>query len=99
MPLADQKLRILTFPQHIKGTKLDLHILLLPTQKLLNVLDTVASQLNPGTTVDLPRFITANLDMDVRTIKGLSTYPFTDALTLAAEGATMDILSAGGVAF
>ena len=60
MPLSIEKLRILTFPQRIAGRTLDLHVLLLPTQRLLNVLDPFPSQLNPGTTVELPRFIKAD---------------------------------------
>ena len=59
MPLSIEKLRILTFPQRIAGSALDLHVLLLPTQRLLNVLDAFPSQLNPGTTVELPKFISA----------------------------------------
>ena len=48
MPLSTEKLRILTFPQRIAGRALDLHVLLLPTQRLLNVLDPFPSVLNPG---------------------------------------------------
>ena len=61
MPLSIEKLRVLTFPQRIAGRALDLHVLLLPTQRLLNALDPFPSQLNPGTTVELPKFIDADL--------------------------------------
>ena len=88
-PLSDEKLRILTFPQHIKGDKLDLHILLLPTQKLLNAQSPFASQLDAGATIMLPRFITANLGLEIITIKGLSTYPFSDP-SMLGEGITAD---------
>lgn len=89
-PLSDEKLRILTFPQHIKGDKLDLHILLLPTQNLLNARSPFASQLDAGATIMLPRFITANLGLEIITIKGLSTYPFSDGTVLDGEGITAD---------
>lgn len=89
-PLSDEKLRILTFPQRINGDKLDLHILLLPTQNLLNARTSFASELNPGTNVLLPKFISANLSLEIRTIKGLSTYPFSKPSALASEGATVD---------
>ena len=49
MPLAPEKLRILTFPQRIEGDQLDVNALLLPTQRLLNVTAPFPSQLNPGT--------------------------------------------------
>jgi len=37
MPLAPEKLRILTFPQRIEGDLLSVNALLVPTQRLLNV--------------------------------------------------------------
>jgi hypothetical protein len=86
MPLSVEKLRILTFPQRIVGRTLDLHVLLLPTQRLLNVLAPFPSQLNPGTTVELPRFIQADLQLVVDAIGGLGSYPFSNAAVLAADG-------------
>jgi hypothetical protein len=90
MPLAAEKLRILTFPQRIKSKRLDLNVLLLPTQRLLNVEASFESHLSEGDTVQLPKFITADLKLEVITIKGLSTYPFSDPAVLANEGATSD---------
>ena len=95
MPLSVEKLRILTFPQRIAGRTLDLHVLLLPTQRLLNVLDPFPSQLNPGTTVELPRFIQADLQLVVDAISGLGSYPFSNAAVLAADGATLQTLPTG----
>jgi hypothetical protein len=92
MALSTEKLRILTFPQRIKGDQLDLNALLLPTQNLLYVQAPFPSQLNPGTTVSLPKFISADLKLEVKAIKGLSTYPFSDAGVLASEGAGVDTL-------
>jgi len=86
MALTQQKLRILTFPQRIAGKQLDLNVLVLPTQTLLNELLPFNSQLNPGVTVSLPRFITADLELGVKAIKGLSTYPFSNETALIAEG-------------
>ena len=90
MALANEKLRILAFPQRIDGDKLDLNVLLLPTQRLLNVESSFNSQLNPGATVQLPKFISADLKLEVKTIQGLSTYPFSDAAVLTNEGAKVD---------
>jgi hypothetical protein len=90
MALSIEKLRILCFPQSITDDQLDLNVLLLPTQGLLNVQVSFNSQLNPGNTVQLPRFINANLQLEAKTIKGLSTYPFSDDTLLAGEGATVD---------
>lgn len=93
MALANEKLRILAFPQRIYGEhldQLDLNVLLLPTQKLLNVEASFNSQLKPGTTVQLPKFIGANLKLEVKLICGLSTYPFSDATVLTNEGASLD---------
>src|SRR6478735_4859546 len=92
MALSTEKLRILTFPQRIKGDQLDLNAMLLPTQNLLYVQAPFPSQLNPGTTVSLPKFISADLKLEVKAIKGLSTYPFSDAGVLASEGAGVDTL-------
>ncbi len=78
MALLPQKLRILTFPQRINGNQLELRALVLPTQQLLNITTPFESTLNPGTMVDLPSFIKANLQLEIKTIKGLSGYPFTD---------------------
>jgi hypothetical protein len=95
MPLSIEKLRILTFPQRIAGRTLDLHVLLLPTQRLLNVLAPFPSQLNPGTTVELPRFIQADLRLVVDAISGLGSYPFSSAAVLAADGATLQTRPTG----
>ena len=73
MPLSTEKLRILTFPQRIGGGALDMHVLLLPTQRLLNVLEPFPSVLNPGGTVELPKFIKANLALAVDAISGLGS--------------------------
>jgi hypothetical protein len=86
-----EKLRILTFPQRIDGKQLELNVLLLPTQTQLNAnLGPFASQLNPGTFVDLPTFITADLELRIMTIKGLSTYPFSNEAFLIDEGSKSD---------
>ena len=95
MTLAVEKLRILTFPQRINGDQLDLRILLLPTQRLLYLQDLFPSQLKPGTTVSLPRFIEAKLGLSITTISGLAAYPFSNAAVLAAEGAVADTVDAG----
>jgi len=81
MALAPERLRILAFPQHIDREELELNVLILPTQGLLNLTRPFESQLTPGTTVDLPKFIAAELSLEVKTIKGLGTYPFSDAPT------------------
>lgn len=91
MPLSTEKLRILTFPQRIAGPTFDLHVLLLPTQRLLNVLDTFPSALNPGTTVELPMFIKGTLGLVVDTISGLGSYPFSNTANLT-DGATLQTL-------
>src|SRR5215467_6460690 len=83
-------LRIFCFPQRIAGRRLDVHVLLIPTQGLLNQFAPVASNLNPGTTVTLPKFIQENVTLEAVTIKGLSSYPLSDGPTLAAEGVTVD---------
>jgi hypothetical protein len=93
MALSPEKLRILTFPQRINGDQLEINALLLPTQNLLYVQAPFPSQLNPGTTLLLPKFITANLKLELKTIKGLSSYPFSDPGVLAAEGVTSDSLA------
>src|SRR5262245_28678815 len=94
MPLSTEKLRVLTFPQRINGRALDLHVLLLPTQRLLNVLDPFPSVLNPGNSVDLPKFIKANLDLSVDAISGLGSYPFSNPGNLT-DGATLQTLPTG----
>ncbi|HTL07486.1 MAG TPA: hypothetical protein VL307_04480, partial [Chitinophagaceae bacterium] len=82
MALLPQKLRILTFPQRINGNQLELRALVLPTQQLLNITSPFESTLNPGTVVDLPAFIKAPLQLEVKTIKGLSGYPFSETANL-----------------
>jgi hypothetical protein len=94
-PLATDKLRILTFPQRIAGRALELNVLLMPTQGLLNLQDTFASVLNPGGNVDLPQFITANLELELTAIRGLASYPFSDPALLAADGATLEPFATG----
>ena len=94
MPLSIEKLRILTFPQRIAGRTLDVHVLLMPIQRLLNVLDPFQSVLNPGTTVELPKFINANLVLAVDAIRGLGSYPFSNPAILT-DGATLQTLPTG----
>jgi hypothetical protein len=93
MPLAPEKLRIFAFPQRINGDQLEVNILLLPTQGLLNAQDPFSSQLSPGDTVQLPRFINADLSLEAKLIRGLSSYPFSSAAVLAAEGVTAETLA------
>ncbi len=90
MTLAPEKLRILTFPQHINGNQLELNVLVLPTQRLLNDTSPFNSQLNEGAVVQLPSFLNANLQLEVKTIKGLSVYPFSDETILDKEGSSVD---------
>ena len=90
MALAPEKLRILTFPQRINGNQLELNVLVLPTQRLMNDTSPFNSQLNEGGIVQLPSFLNANLQLEVKTIKGLSVYPFSDETVLNGEGATVD---------
>lgn len=90
MPLAKQKLRILTFPQRIAGRNLELNVLVLPTQRLLNDLITFESQLNPGSDIQLPKFINADLQLQIKTIRGLSSYPFSEEFVLDNEGVKAD---------
>ena len=87
MALPPEKLRILTFPQRINGNQLELNVLILPTQQLLNQSVAFNSQLTDGGVVQLPAFLNADLQLEVKTIKGLSTYPFSDDTVLNAEGA------------
>jgi hypothetical protein len=87
---ASPRLRILTFPQRIKGKALEVNVLALPTQSLLDDIAPVDSKLNPGTKVSLPQFIQGAIQLEVTTIKGLSSYPFSDPALLAAEGVTAD---------
>jgi hypothetical protein len=84
------KLRILTFPQRIKANALEVNVLVLPTQSLLDDIAPVDSKLNPGTKVSLPQFIQGDIQLEVTTIKGLSSYPFSNPALLAAEGVTAD---------
>ncbi|MDN3548196.1 hypothetical protein [Mucilaginibacter aquaedulcis] len=90
MPLLPEKLRILTFPQRITGRELDLNILILPTQALLNDLKPFDSLLTPGTQVSLPSFIGGDPKFQINVIKGLSSYPFSDANVLKDEGVTSE---------
>ncbi len=89
MALLPQKLRILTFPQRISGNQLELRVLVLPTQQLLNITSPFESTINPGTVVDLPAFIKARLQLEIKTIKGLSGYPFSDP-TFLDDGVSVD---------
>jgi hypothetical protein len=97
MVQAVEKLRILTFPQRIEGRALDLNVLLLPTQRLLNVQSPFSSEADPGTTVQLPSFIAASLGLEIAAIAGLAAYPFSNPALLPpgtvvdpyATGATM----------
>lgn len=93
MALAPEKLRIFAFPQRINGNLLDVNVLLLPTQRLLNAQIAFNSQRNPGSTVQLPRFINASLSLEAKTISGLSSYPFSNAAVLAGEGVTADTIA------
>src|SRR5215207_4468911 len=95
MALSIEKLRILCFPQRIKGNQLELNALLMPTQRLLHEQTSFNSQLNPGDTVMLPKFISANLGLEVKAIKGLSTYPFSDLTALANEGSAVETFDSG----
>ena len=88
--LKPQKLRILTFPQRIAGNQLEVNALLMPTQRLLNQLVPFESQLNEGQIVELPKFINANLQLRIKTIRGLSSYPFSSQAVLDSEGAKSD---------
>lgn len=90
MALAPEKLRVLTFPQRINGNQLELNVLVLPTQQLLNQSTPFNSQLTEGGVVQLPSFLNADLQLEVKTIKGLSTYPFSDEMVLNGEGTTAD---------
>ncbi len=94
MPLSVEKLRVLTFPQRIAGTQLDLNVLLVPTQRLLNEQDAFPSVRAPGTTVDLPRFIKADLALAVDAISGLGSYPFANPAHLT-DGATLQTFATG----
>ncbi len=95
MTLAQEKLRILTFPQRIMGDQLELRLLLLPTQRLLYMQDLFESRLKPGTQVALPRFIGADLGLSITTISGLASYPFSNPVELAKDGANADTQDAG----
>ncbi|MEO6316668.1 MAG: hypothetical protein ABIU63_03590 [Chitinophagaceae bacterium] len=82
MPLLPERLRILTFPQRINGNQLEVNVLVLPTQRLLNDLAAFDSQLQQGTVVDLPSFIQHSPQLEIKIIKGLSAYPFSDPTVL-----------------
>src|ERR1044072_9481424 len=88
MALAPEKLRIFAFPQRVADNLLDVNVLLLPTQRLLNIQEAFNSQLNPPGTVQLPRFIKADLELSMTTIKGMSSYPFSDPKVLKDESVT-----------
>src|SRR5262249_35257795 len=89
MPLAPEKLRILTFPQRIEGDLLSVNVLLMPTQRLLNDLAPF-----PGANIPLPSFIGVTPQLELRAVKGLSSYPFSDGTVLAAEGVTVQAVPA-----
>jgi hypothetical protein len=93
--LAPEKLRILTFPQRIDGSALELRVLVLPTERLLAEVDDFPSVGSPGTTVSLPKFIGASLSLDLDAIRGVATYPFSDPTLLNADGATLQTLPTG----
>ena len=90
MALNPEKLRILTFPQRIAGKQFEVNLLLLPTQRSLNQLMPFNSQLNPGNMVQLPKFISAKPKFQLRTIKGLSAYPYSTEFVLNNEGSSSD---------
>jgi hypothetical protein len=94
MQLAPEKLRILTFPQRIEGDLLSVNALLMPTQRMLNATAPFPSQLNPGTNIQLPNFIAVTPKLELRAVKGLSSYPFSDGTVLAAEGVTVQAVPA-----
>src|SRR5437660_250022 len=94
MPLSPEKLRILTFPQRIEGDQLSVNLLLMPMQRLLNATAPFPSQLNPGTSVPLPNFIAVTPKVELRAVKGLSSYPFSDPAVLTAEGVTAQAVPA-----
>ena len=94
MQLAPEKLRILTFPQRIEGDLLSVNVLLMPTQRLLSLTAPFPSQLNPGTNIRLPNFIAVTPKLELRAVKGLSSYPFSDGTVLAAEGVTVQAVPA-----
>src|SRR4051794_2275915 len=94
MPLAPEKLRILTFPQRIEGDQLSVNALLLPTQRLLNLTAPFPSQLNPGTNIQLPNFVGVTPNLEPGAVKGLSSYPFSDGTVLATEGVTVQAVPA-----
>ncbi|HYV93871.1 MAG TPA: hypothetical protein VE978_18990 [Chitinophagales bacterium] len=77
MALSNERLRILTFPQRVRGNTLDVNVLVLPTQGLLNFTTGFPSVLNQGTTVMLPEFINVKPDLKANLVKGLNEYPFT----------------------
>ncbi|SAL69826.1 hypothetical protein AWB67_03999 [Caballeronia terrestris] len=95
MALSVEKLRVLAFPQRIAGAQFDLNVLLLPTQRLLNLLAPFPSALDPGTTIELPKFIAGTLELEVDVIRGLASYPFSDATVLAADGASIESFATG----
>ena len=66
-------------------------MLLLPTQRLLNVHGPFPSVLNPGNTVELPKFIKANLALTVDAIRGLGSYPVLEP-SEPDRGATLQTL-------
>src|SRR5258708_19172055 len=93
MALTLQKLRILTFPQRIAGNQLEVNALLLPTQRSLNQLVALPSQLHQGNIVQLPKFITADLRLRLKAIQGLSSYPYSREAALNSVGAKSDTFS------
>ena len=93
-----KRLKLSGSDENNEEERLDVRVLLIPTQGLLNEFVPVASILNQGTSVTLPKFIQENVTLEAVTIKGLSSYPFSDGPTLAAEGVSVDH-SASDIAF
>ncbi len=82
------KLRILTFPQRIEGTQLEVNVLVLPTTSSLNITIPFPSMDNPANTIQLPQFINAKPDLRLNLIAGVANYPFT---TVATDKPHVDI--------
>ena len=93
-PLSDVKLRILAFPQRISGRSLDVNVLLMPTQRLLYDQAPFPSVLNQGASVQLPKFLNANLGLEIVAIRGLASYPFSKQASLA-DGETLEPFPTG----
>lgn len=74
--MAPEKLRLLTFPQRIDGTSLEVNVLVLPTTACLNNTAPFPQTDNPAATIQLPQFINAQPDLRLNLIAGLENYPF-----------------------